>query len=194
MENRPGAMTAPDSGRKWLEFWHNPTVITLLQILFLIGVGTLAAFAKNASLSLGIPGSSAPLWLAPLVMGRAIVRRDGAGALMGISVAVMGIPIGLNNPFMHNLCLYGLAGVALDIGARLPKLVITTWYGAVICGVLAHMVKFGYIFGASFFSLTFKHFLLFGFLQSLALHIVFGAAAGMAGWAVYRGYKYARSR
>jgi hypothetical protein len=194
MEHRPGLIAVPDSGRRLLDYWQNPAVRAVLQILFLIGMGTLAAFAKNASPSLGIPGSSAPLWLAPLVLGRALVRRDGAGALMGVSVAVMGIPIGLNNPFMHNLYLYGLAGVALDIGSRLPKIMITTWYGAMICGILAHLVKFGYIFSASFFSATTKHFILLGVFQSLGLHIAFGVAAGLVAWAVYRGIKLARSR
>jgi hypothetical protein len=194
MENRSGLIAAPHSGKRILDYWHNPGIQAVLQILLLIGIGTLAAFAKNVSPGLGIPGSSAPLWLAPLVMGRALVRRDGAGVLMGVSVAVMGVPIGLNNPFLHNLYLYGLTGLALDIGTRLPKLVVTTWYGAIICGVLAHLVKFGYIFSASFFSITTKHFIFVGLLQSFASHIAFGAAAGLVGWAAYRGYKYVRSR
>jgi hypothetical protein len=193
MENRSGQIAVPGLRNRLLEYWHNPAVRSILQILFLLGIGTLAAFLKSIEPSLGIPGSSAPLWLAPLVMGRAIVRRDGAGIVMGATVAVTGIHFGLNNTFLHNLYLYGLAGLALDIGSRLPRLAITTWYGAIICGVLAHLVKFGYIFGASFFSITLKHFILVGVFQALALHIVFGALAGIIGWAAYRGYKFARS-
>jgi hypothetical protein len=194
MENRSGELVAPGVGRQFLGYFQHPAVRITLQILLLLGMGLLATLGKNASLSLGIPGSSAPLWLAPLILGRALVRRDGAGTLMGVSVALMGVPIGINNGLAHNLWLYGMTGLALDIVARLPKIHITVWWGAIICGAIAHMVKFGFIFSASFFSVTTKHFILLGVLQSAALHLGFGIAAGLVGWGVYRGIKFARSR
>jgi hypothetical protein len=160
-------------------------VRTILLILLVIGIGVLTALVKKVQPGLGIPGSSAPLWLGTLVAGRALVRRDGAGALMGATVAVTGIPLGLNNGFMHNLGLYGLTGLALDLVARLPKISITNPFGAMLCGASAHMVKFGFITGAAYASSVTKHFLVVGLAQSAGLHLVFGAAAGLIGWGAF---------
>lgn len=163
-----------------------------LQVLLLLGIAAIATVAKRLEPSLGIPGSSAPLWLGALVAGRAIVRRDGAGTLMGLSVAVMGIPVGINNTFMHNLGLYGLTGLALDLVAQLPRMKIRNPIGAIICGASAHMVKFGFIFAAAYTASITKHFLLVGVAQSAALHLGFGAVAGVAGWGVYKMTRLAR--
>ncbi len=163
---------------------------TILQVLLLIGIGIAATFAKKLQPSLGIPGSSAPFWLGIMVAGRALVCRDGAGALIGTTVAISGIPVGLNNTFLHNLGLYGFTGLALDLVARLPGINVTKPLGAVACGVLAHLVKFGFITGIAYASPVTKHFLVIGLGQSALLHIVFGAAAGVVGWGITRSTTY----
>ncbi len=169
-----------------LSWWQSKTTKTLLQILTLLGFGALAAIGKRFEPSLGIPGSSAPLWLGAMVAGRAVVRRDGAGALMGATVAVLGIPLGINNGFMHNLGLYTTSGLALDIAARLPKMNIRNPFGAIVSGAAAHMVKFGFILAAAMAAAVTKHFLVFGVLQTAGLHLAFGALAGLVGWGVYK--------
>lgn len=170
-----------------LETWGQAKgVKTLLQVLLVIGIGVIAALAKRVEPSFGIPGSSAPLWLGTMVAGRAIVRKDGAGALMGATVAVMGLPLGMNNSFMHNLSLYGLSGLALDVVARLPKINIRNPFGALACGIVAHLVKFGFIAGAAMTSVVTKHFMVIGFAQSAGLHLLFGAVAGLVGWGAFR--------
>ncbi len=169
-----------------LSWWQSGKTKVLLQILLLIAFSALAAVGKRIEPSLGIPGSSAPLWLGALVAGRALVRRDGAGAAMGAGMAVLGIPLGLNNGFVHNLGLYTTSGLALDIVARLPKVNIRNPFGAIASGVAAHMVKFGFIVAAAYSASVTKHFLVFGLAQSAALHLAFGAAAGLVGWGVYR--------
>ncbi len=168
------------------ELWQSAKIRTVLQILFLLGMGALAALAKKADLSLGIPGSNAPLWLGALVAGRALVRRDGAGALMGASVAVWGLPMGINNAFTYNLALYGVAGLVLDIMARMPKISITNPIGAMASGAAAHMVKFGFIFAAAYTASVTKHFLVVGLVQSAGLHLLFGVVAGFVGWSAWR--------
>jgi hypothetical protein len=194
LENRNGAIAIPNTGSRLWGYWQNPAIRTTLQVLLLLGIGALASAGKALSPSLGISGSSAPLWLTPLILGRLLVRRSGAGTLMGVSVAVWGIPFGINNGFMHNLALYGYTGLALDIVAKIPKLNITTWYGAIICGGLAHMVKFGYIFSASFFSPATKRFIISGLAQSAGQHLAFGIASGIVAWGIYRGIKSLRPR
>ncbi len=194
MNNRERSLIFPDFNKRIFGLLQNGTVRAILQILFVLGMGLLATVGKKIHPAMGIPGSSAVFWLVPLVLGRAIVRRDGTGVFMGASMAFFAMPIGLNNAFLHNFALYGLTGFALDVAARLPKIDITKWYGAIICGTLAHMVKFGFILGASLSSSIAKHFVIVGIMQSFALHLAFGIASGLLGWIAYRIYDSAKRK
>ena len=178
--------------------WQNARVRAILQVLFLLGMGALATVAKGISIPLGIPGHSAVLWLGVMVAGRTLVNKNGAGTLMGASVALWTIPIsaGWHMPegiatagFLDNFYLYGLTGLALDLSAKLPKMNIRHWFGALLCGTLAHLVKFAFKMLGTLFSPVVKHFMLVGVLQSFGLHILFGAMAGVLGWGAYRVWK-----
>lgn len=189
-----GELTAWGLSRTLTSWWQDKRVRTLIQVLCLIGVGAVASCAKSLSPSPGIPGSSSILWLSPLIAGRALIRRDGAGLLMGTTMALWGIPMGLHNSLMHNLGLYGFTGLALDIAARLPHVNIRNPFGAILCGALAHMVKFGYIVSAALISSSTKHFLIVGLVKAAFLHLAFGAAAGLIGWLAYKACKTIQSK
>lgn len=165
--------------------WQPGAIHTVIQMLLLIGIGGVAALAKRIEPSLGIPGSSAPLWLGTLVAGRAIVRRNGGGTVMGVALALWGIPIGLHNSLLFNIGLYGFTGVALDLASRLPKMNLTNPLSALVCGASAHMVKFLFIVGAAYAATVSKHFLVVGLVKSALLHLGFGAGAGLVGWGAY---------
>ena len=186
-----GELTAGSLAKPFETWWQDKRIRALVQVLCLIGIGAVAAVAKIASLPLGIPGHSAILWLTPLVAGRALIKRDGAGTLMGVSVALWGIPIGLGggvfHGFVHNLGLYGFTGLALDLSARLPHVNIRNPFGAIFCGAVAHMIKFAFLMTAALTSSVTTHFMIFGILKSAGLHLAFGAAAGLIGWLVYKG-------
>jgi hypothetical protein len=171
--------------------WRDTRVQALIQIMLLIGFAGLAALGKAWHPPQGIPGSSAIFWLAPLILGRALVRRDGAGLFMGLGVAVWGIPLGLNNTFGYNAALYGITGLVLDIVARLPRINIRCLLGAILCGLMAHMVKFGFIVAAAMTSSTTRHFMLFGLARSAGLHAAFGVAAGVLAWLFIKGGRQA---
>lgn len=167
-------------------WWQDTRIRTLIKVLFLIGVGGVAAYGKSVSLPLGIPGSSAVLWLAPMVIGYLVVPKRGAGLLIGASVALWGIPLGINHALFYNLGLYGGTGLALDIAGLLPRINVRNPLGAVFCGAFAHMVKFGFIVVAAMTSTVTRHFLVVGLAQSALLHLGFGIAAGIVGWVVYK--------
>jgi len=177
--------------------WQNSKVRTLLQVLFLLGMGALATYAKSISLPLGIPGHSAVLWLGVLVAGRTLVNKNGAATLMGASMALWVIPMSgwrmpdgfATNGIFYNMGLYGLTGLALDLSARIPRMNIRHWFGALLCGMLAHMAKFGFIMLTTYFNPITRHFVLFGVLKSFGLHVLFGALAGLLGWGAYKVWK-----
>jgi len=177
---------AEDPTRIALSWWQDARVRTAAQILFLVGMGAVATLMKKITFPLGIPGHSGVLWLGALVAGRALVRRDGAGLLMGASMALWAIPIGSNKAFTYNLGLYAATGLTLDIVAKLPRISIRHPLGAIFCGMMAHMVKFGFVAIPALVGGVTKKFMLVGPVESGLLHLAFGAAAGLLGWGAYR--------
>jgi len=167
-------------------WWQDTRVRTLLQFLFLIGMGAVAALGKAVHPPMGIPGSSGILWLTPMVLGYVLIPKRGAGVLMGATMALWGVPMGIHNDLVYNLGLYGATGLALDITAALPRVNIRNLFGALFCGVFAHMVKFGFIVDAALTSGVTRNFLILGLAKSALLHVAFGAGAGLVGWLIYK--------
>jgi hypothetical protein len=172
-----------------LSLWQKTWFRVLVQILFLLGMSGVAAWAKSVSPGIGIPGSSGILWVTPLVIGRMAVQKRGAGILMGVTTALWGVPFGIHNALFYNLFLYGITGVALDLAAVLPFINIRNPFGAVFCGVFAHLIKFGFISEAAMLTGVSKNFIIFGLAKAGILHIAFGAAAGILAWLAYKGIK-----
>jgi hypothetical protein len=154
----------------------------LLSLLLIVAFSGAAALGKKLHPSMGIPGSSAVYWLAPLVFGKAVVRRDGTGVAMGVLVPVWGLGMGLNNSLLYNVGLYGVTGLGLDLAAKLPVFSPRHLFGGVLIGAVGHMVKFAYILSYTYVAGISRHFLLVGTAKAAALHLAFGAAAGLAGW------------
>jgi hypothetical protein len=119
-----------------------------------------------------------------MILGRMLVPRLGAGSLIGVSAAVLGIPLGLNHPFAYTLGLYGGCGLALDLVARIPGFDQRRLVCAVIAGSVAHLVKFSFIILSAVLSPVTRHFLLWGVVKSAVLHLVFGVLAGLLAWMV----------
>lgn len=165
--------------------WQEKRTRVILQVLFLIGMGAVAAMLKKVTLPLGIPGHSGVLWLGAMIAGRALINKDGAGTLMGMSIAVWGIPMGLNNGFAHNFGLYATTGLMLDVLARMKFFSVRNPVGAIFAGIGAHLAKFVFNSSGVLFSTVTKKFLIFGFFKAAGLHIIFGAAAGLLGWGAY---------
>jgi hypothetical protein len=172
-----------------VSIYNNKKVRFIVQLLFVIGMGVATAYGKKLHPSMGIPGSSAVWWLAPMMAGKIAVRRDGSGVLMGATVALCTIPIGLEHTTVYNLGLYGATGLVLDMFPHIPRANIRNPFGAITCGILAHMVKYGFILSAALTSSVTKHFLVVGILESAGLHFAFGAAAGLIGWIPYAIWK-----
>ncbi|MBF0406887.1 MAG: hypothetical protein HQM10_06015 [Candidatus Riflebacteria bacterium] len=147
----------------------------------LIVSGLVTAFAKKLTFHLGIPGHSAILWLGSMIACRNIIGNKGAGTLIGISTALWGVPMGLNNAVIYNIGLYGAAGIVLDLIAMVPQINTSKVTSAVLSGIAAHAMKFCFLVCSTLSSTVIKKFVLFGFLQSAFLHVFFGAIAGLTG-------------
>jgi hypothetical protein len=166
---------------------HSKWVRIAFQLLLVAGFSALTAVAKKIHPSMGIPGSSGVYWLTVMIMGRSVTRWKGAGLLTGLSVGLWSIPIGLEHAVIYNVALYGCAGLLIDITASIPKIEIRHPVGAVLCGFMAHMAKFGFIVVTTLTASVARHFLVVGLLNSALLHAAFGIAAGLMGWGLFKG-------
>ena len=174
--------------------WSDKRTRFLLKLLLIVGFSALTAVAKRLHPSMGIPGSSGVFWLTAMIIGRSTVKMDFSGTLMGAGVAAWGIPFGLEHTFGYNILLYGITGLLLDLMLKIPKVSLSNPIGAAVCGLVAHMAKYGFIvYGALATSVT-KHFIVVGFLNSAALHAAFGIAAGLIGWGVVKVASYGVKR
>ena len=167
--------------------WQNKWFKIAVQALLLIGFSVATAVAKRLHPSLGIPSSSAPFWLSMMVLARCTMNWNSAGTMVGVGTALFGIPIRLEQSFGQNLATFAIAGFILDIMMLIPKMNIRRWWGAIACALIANMFQFGIIIYFSLTSPVVKHFQVVGMLNSIGLHVAFGIAAGLIGWAVFRG-------
>lgn len=174
--------------------WQNKWVRIALKALFAIGMGALAVTGKNTSLGLGITGHSALLWLTPLLLSRIMIGNRGSATVSGVSTALIGSYIGIKPSLLTSPWMYGLTGLAVDLIAMAPKINPRHPLGAVVVGAGAHMVKFAYKVGEAFLSGATTNWLLRGVAESAFMHLVWGAAAGVIAWSIYRGVDYARSK
>ena len=167
--------------------WQNKWLRIATQALLIIIFSATTALAKRIHPSIGIPSSSAPFWLSMMVLARCTTNWKGAGTLLGIGTALWGIPMGLEQSFGQNLASFAIAGAALDLMMMIPKMNIRRWWGAIACALAANMFQFAVIIYFSLTATVVKHFQIVGILNSIGLHIVFGIAAGLMGWVVFRG-------
>jgi hypothetical protein len=167
-------------------WWRNSRVKITIQLLLIVLFSAAAAIGKQWAPSMQIPGSSGFFWLGPLILGRMVVKRNGAGMLMGAGMAVWGLAVGLDKPMATNFALYGMTGLIIDLIAAIPLIKITNFFGAVICGFAAHMVKFGFVIASSIGFAGAKHFMIVGLAKSAALHAGIGIAASIMAWALYK--------
>ena len=165
-----------------------------VDLALAVAVGLVATLAKRyLDFHLGIPGHAGVGWIAVLVSGRLLNGRAGMATVAGLSMGLWGVPIGLGHSIGYNMMLYGLAGSLLDSGTLL-RLPMRRLWGATLAGVVIHLAKFGFVFANAWISDILRRVEIFGFLGALANHLVFGAAGGMLGWAMWRagGALYAR--
>jgi len=170
---------------------HRPAAV---DVTLAVMIGLAATLAKRyLDFHLGVPGHAGVGWIAVLVSGRLLNGRAGMATIAGLSVGLWGIPVGLAHSVGYNMLLYGLAGTLLDSGALLRLPLHRAW-GAAVAGTIVHVAKYGFIFANAWISDILRRVEIFGFLGALANHIIFGAAGGMLGWAIWRSGGALRAR
>jgi hypothetical protein len=162
--------------------WDNKGIRIGVQVLLVVIFSALTAIAKKMHPSLEIPGSSAIYWLTVMLIGRSVMRWPGSGVLTGIGVGLWSVPIGLEHTMSYDMALYAVSGLMMDVMLFIPRINLKNPFGAIICGLMAHMVKYGFIVSTAIVSSSTRHFLVVGLINSALLHAAFGIGAGLLAW------------
>lgn len=156
------------------------TVIALVAVMILIAKTVLRMPIK-------VPGHGGVLWIAALIIGRAVVRYPAAATLMGL---VGGTLVAIFQPgdaaAFFTVAKYVLPGIVLDLLAPMIGDRFDQVLPAMLAGALAHAAKVAvdlveaWAAGISGAALT------TGITVQLVLHIGFGALGGLIAAIVLR--------
>jgi hypothetical protein len=156
------------------------TVIALVAVMILIAKAVLRMPIK-------VPGHGGVLWIASLMVGRAVVRRPGTATLMGFLGGTLVAIFQPSDSVMYfTVAKYVLPGIVLDVLAPLLGDRFDRMIPAMLAGALAHSSKVlvdvlqGLVAGVP------RAILTAGLTFELVLHIAFGALGGVIAALVLR--------
>lgn len=174
---------------------HAPPGAHYLSTFQLLLLGMLAALVVVANVALRfpirMPGHSGVVWMALLVVARAVVPKHGAATvaagLSGILAALMGIG---DKGALDTLLSYAAAGVGVDLvmavagSPERPS-------ACVVAAAAGNVAKLGVKVLLELWIGIPTGFVLLGRLYPAATHVLFGAAGGCLGFLVVRALRRA---
>jgi hypothetical protein len=101
--------------------------------------------------------------------------------LAGLSMGVWALPVGLSHTFGYNLALYAAAAGVLEL-SLLTRVPVGRFFGAAAAGAAVHVAKYGFVFLRAWADGIVRNVEVYGMLEALRNHIVFGVAGGLLGW------------
>lgn len=165
---------------------RRPVPVADLTVIALIGVAIVVG-KTVLRLPIHLPGHSGIFWIAAMIVGRRIVRFNGAATMMGL---VGGILVAIIQPsdggFFFAVAKYVCAGVVLDlftplVAGRLDRLV-----PGILAGALAHTGKVVVDVAQSFAAGLPPSVIAAGLTIDTVAHIAFGALGGLIGVTILR--------
>ncbi len=156
-------------------------IVLLSLVAALVTVGTVLVHVP-----LHIPGKSGVVWIALLVVGRGLVRKPGAGLLMGLVAGVLVTLIGLGSESIFTWTRFASAGLVLDATTWAVGGDLTKPWAAALAGAAAHLAKLvtmtvvGLLLGLP------ATVMAVGLGLAATTHAVFGAVGGLLGALVLR--------
>ena len=151
---------------------HELVVLALLAAL----VALSKAFLR---LPLHLPGHTGITWMAILLVSRALVRRPGAGTLVGLISGLLAVMIVGGREGLLLWVKYLTPGMIVDLGALLSGERLDNLFVAVIVGATANAAK---LLTSLIISLMLgipTGYIVLGLGLAATTHVVFG---GLGGW------------
>ena len=176
---------------------HNSLAYDILEILALISLGALGVIMHaKLRIPMGIPGKWGLVYMALLVGGRLLSKKQYASSLLSIGAGFMFfIPVlGYYDPLLP--LSYLLPGIILDLGYYLiskkhPSFIML----AVVCGISylsIHLFRYTIFeigFSTGILSYPYHSALKNGFIFPLITHFLFGLSGGVIGYGAIKLFK-----
>jgi len=156
--------------------------LTILALIAALLVGT----KMTLNLPLRIPGHSGIFWMAYLVIGRGIVRKRGAGALLGLVSGLLAVIVVGGREGLLVWVKYFAPGVVMDLGALLSRERLDSAVMGVLVGATANAAKLTSSLIVSLLLGIPVGYLAVGLGLAAVTHVVFGAIGGWLGALVLR--------
>ncbi|MHC1708617.1 MAG: hypothetical protein AB9842_13990 [Bacteroidales bacterium] len=165
----------------------NSAVRVLLEVLFLLALGALAAILHSKlKIPLQLPGRQGMLFMALLILGRMSSNLSPAAFIscLGSSAIMMGGVFSFGDPFTP--LIYPVLGLVLDIVFRM---VSNNKYNILIISIIAGfawmMIPASRLIISLFTSFPFHSFR-YGPLIPFLTHLIFGFTGGILGYSISR--------
>ncbi len=156
-----------------------PSYFSLYEIALLSLFGALVFVVREIEVPLRTPGSSGILWVVPVIIGTAIVRRPGAGTYVGLVSGILASFFGVEALHVFDIFKYTAMGVTVDLvsiafGYRLDHPVV-----GFIAGAAGNIVKMVVNYGVHLLLGVESTFILIGIGASSVTHLIFGGIGGV---------------
>lgn len=161
--------------------------LTTREIAALALIAALLVGAKvTLNLPLRIPGHSGIFWMAFLVIGRGLVRKRGAGTLLGLVSGLLAMAILGGREGLLVWVKYLAPGMIMDLGAALSGERLDSGIIGLLVGALGNVAKLTTSLIVSLLLGIPAGYLAVGLGISAITHVVFGAIGGWLGSFVVR--------
>lgn len=160
---------------------------SLREALALVLIADLVALSKYMTrVPIHIPGHTGVIWIALMLVGRGLLRKPGAGFLIGLIAGILATVMGLGNEGLLIWTKYTSAGLVIDAMAWMFRGDLTNYAAAAVAGAAAHLGKLVAMIVASLIMRLPASVVFAGLGLSATTHLVFGALGGLLGALVLR--------
>lgn len=162
--------------------WFTNRQLVVLGLLAALLVGTKIVL----NLPLRLPGHSGIFWMAYLVVGRGLVRRRGAGTILGLVSGLLAVVMVGGREGLLVWVKYLAPGMVMDLGAALSHERLDDPVIGTLVGAAANAAKLSASFLVSLMLGIPASYLAIGLGLAATTHVVFGAIGGWLGALILR--------
>jgi hypothetical protein len=171
----PSTSTDATAGRFFWRFSLRDGVVLSLIAALVFLTKTLV------KIPLHIPGHSGMVWIALMVVGAGLVRRPGAGLVIGLVAGLLVTLFGFGRDSLLEWAKYAAAGLTLDVVGALLGNRFDNPIVAAIAGGAAHLAKLVTMVVIGLLLRLPAAFLGLGLGLAATTHLVFGVVGGIVG-------------
>jgi hypothetical protein len=152
----------------------------LADVLRLSMFGTIISLSKDIiKVPMQIPGHTSLYWMAILIIGKGLIKKFGAGIIMGLVSGTLAVILGNGNEGVLVFFKYFIPGLVIDILSPFFNHKLEKPFVAGVCGALASLAKMGVNIVLGIILKIPMMFLMAGIGFTAIFHTLFGITGGI---------------